>query len=53
MAIHGVVSCEFPIKEKVQDTALMAKVIYVVFWYRKGMILLDFLELGKAIGFDL
>jgi len=27
-------------------------VIYVVFWDRKEMILLDFLELGKVINFD-
>ena len=42
MAVHGVVTCEFPIKEKVKDEALSGKVMCTVFWDKKGVILLDF-----------
>jgi len=48
MAVHGVVTCEFPIEEKeVQDTAL--RVMCTVFWDSKEVILL---ELGQTINSD-
>ena len=52
MAVHGVETCEFPIEEKVQDAALSSKVMCTVFWDRKGVILLDFLEPGQTIKSD-
>ena len=44
------VTYEFPIEEKVQDAA--SKVMCTVFWDRKGVILLDILELGQTINSD-
>jgi len=50
--VQGVVTCEFPIKEKVKDEALSGKVMCTVFCDKKGMILLDFLKPRQTINSD-
>ena len=52
MAVHGVVTREFPIEERVQNAASAGKVMCTVFWDRKGVMLLDFLEPGQTINSD-
>ena len=48
-AVHGVAICEFPIEEKFKMLPSAGKVLCTVFWDRKGVILLDFLEPGQTI----
>jgi len=45
-AVRGVATCEFPIEEKFKTLPSAGKVTYNVFWDRKGVILVDFLEPG-------
>ena len=45
-------TCEFPIEEKFKTLPSAGKVMCTVFWDRKGVILLDFLELGQTINSD-
>jgi len=52
MAVHGVATCEFPSKKKFKTLPSVGKVMCIVFWDRKGMILLDFLEPGQTINSD-
>ena len=47
MAVHEVATCELKKKLKIQLTT--GKVMCTLFWDRKGVILLDFLEPGKNI----
>ena len=48
-AAHGVVTCELPIEKKYKRQPSEGRVIGTVFWDRKGVILLDFLDLRKTI----
>ena len=48
-AAHGVVTCELPIEKKYKRQPSEGRVIATVFWDRKGVILLDFLDLRKTI----
>jgi len=51
-AVHGVATCEFPIEEKVQTVPSAGKGMCTVFWDRRGVIILDFLEPGQTINSD-
>ena len=42
-------TCEFPIEENVKSLPSADKFMCIVFWVRKGVILLDFLEPGQTI----
>ena len=51
-AVHGVATCDFPWKKKFKALPSMGKVMCTVFWDRKVVILLDFLEPGQTINSD-
>ena len=42
----------FPLEKKFKTLPSAGKVMCTVFWYRKGVILLDFLEPGQTINSD-
>jgi hypothetical protein len=46
MTVNAVVTCDFPIKEKVQDPGISGEAMCTVFRDTKGVILRDFLESG-------
>ena len=50
MAVHEVATCELKKKLKIQLTT--GKVMCTLFWDRKGVILLDFLEARQTISSD-
>ena len=52
MTVHGVATCEFLIKGKVLNGSSVDKMMYTVFWDRKQVVLLDFLETRQAINSD-
>jgi len=52
LADHGVATCEFPIEKKFKTLPSAGKVMCTVFWDRKGVILLDFLEPRQTINPD-
>jgi len=51
-AVHGVASCEFPLKNKLKIQPSAGKMMCTVLWGRKGVILLDFLEPRQTTNSD-
>jgi hypothetical protein len=44
-----VTTCKFRIKEKFKTQPSAGKVMYTIFWGKKGVIILDFLKPGETI----